>query len=71
MRGTVHNAGETYGFIAHPDFPNNIFFQAGWLAGTMRMNDIKVGTIVEFTPSKNDKGQDQALHVVAKLGPEE
>lgn len=68
LRGTVHNAGETYGFIAHPDFPNNVFFQAGWLTGTTRMKDLKVGTIVEFTPSKNEKGQDQALHVVAKQG---
>jgi hypothetical protein len=71
LRGTVRNAGETYGFIAHPDFPNNIFFQAGWLAGATRMSDLKVGTTVEFTPSKNVKGQDQALHIVANPGPDE
>ncbi|WP_030486075.1 NB-ARC domain-containing protein [Nocardioides aequoreus] len=68
LRGTVRNFGETYGFIAHPDFPKNVFFQKGWLTGGTQMNDLAVGSIVEFTPSKNDKGQDQALHVVAMMG---
>ena len=64
LRGSICNAGETYGFIAHPDFPSNIFFQAGWLTGNAQMKDLKVGMLVEFSPSKNTKGQDQAVHVV-------
>lgn len=63
VRGTVVNLGPKYGFIAHRDFPNNVFFQAGWLVPPTRIDELAVGSIVEFTPGKNDKGQAQAEHV--------
>lgn len=64
IRGTVTNVGPKYGFITHPEFPDNVFFQAGWVGPPTKIEDLMVGCPVEFTPSKNDKGQDQALHVV-------
>ena len=64
VRGTVKNVGQKYGFITLPEFPDNVFFQAGWLLPPMRIEDLEVGAPVEFTPSKNDKGQDQAMDVI-------
>ena len=64
LPGTVVNVHEKYGFIAHPQFPENIFFQAGWLQPPTEMADLVAGSQVDFTPSKNDKGQDQARNVM-------
>lgn len=64
LRGAVLNVGPKYGFIAHPDFPRNVFFQAGWLVPPTRIDQIQVGAVVEFTPDKNDRGQDQAIDVM-------
>ncbi|WP_141013066.1 hypothetical protein [Nocardioides sambongensis] len=64
LRGTVVNVRQKYGFIAHPHFPENIFFQAGWLQPPTEMADLSAGSPVHFTPSRNDKGQDQARNVM-------
>ena len=60
-QGTIVNVSTKYGFIAHPQFPNNIFFPAGWIPLTI--DGLMRGTLVEFTPSKNYKRQDQSMDV--------
>lgn len=63
LRGNIVNVRQKYGFIAHPRFPENVFFQAGWLQPPLVMDELSKGSAVDFTPSKNYKGQDQALDV--------
>lgn len=62
--GSVVQLRAKYGFIEHPDFPNNVFFHAGSLLPPTRFEDIGVGSQVEFTPFRNDEGQDRALDVL-------
>lgn len=62
-QGTIVDVSTKYGFIAHPQFPNNIFFPAGWTRPPLPIDGLTRGTLVEFTPSKNYKGQDQAMDV--------
>lgn len=57
-----------YGFIAHPDFPGNVFFHAGSLLLPTRMDDLAIGASVDFTPTKNSRGQDEAVAVILAAG---
>jgi hypothetical protein len=63
MLGSVFSLHEKYGFIDHHDFPKRVFFHRGSLRFPTTLDDLTVGASVEFTPSKNEKGQDQALDV--------
>lgn len=66
LLGSVTSIHEKFGFIAHDDFPNNVFFHGGSLRFPATLTDLGVGSLVEFTPSKNQKGQDQALDVLPR-----
>lgn len=64
MLGSVFSLHEKFGFIAHHDFPNHVYFRRASLRFPTTLDDLTVGALVEFTPSKNEKGQDQALDVL-------
>lgn len=52
--GTIKFLGEGFGFILHPNYPNNLFFHWGDVDGNF--NDLKPGDPVTFTPDRNEKG---------------
>jgi tetratricopeptide (TPR) repeat protein len=64
LRGMVRTVGGSFGFIAHTDYPRNIYFRSGSIRPPTWMEDLTVGSIVEFTPHQTVDGKDQALNVV-------
>lgn len=62
--GSVFSSGPKYGFIAHPELPDKVYFNAGSLRAPTRIEDLEAGSRVEFTRFVGEKGQDQALDVI-------
>lgn len=65
--GSIIQLKGTYGFLAHPDFPSNLFFHGGLLRPPLSMSELEIGAIVEFSVGSSDTGQDQA-HDVCLVG---
>lgn len=60
-RSTIFSLKDGYGFINYPQ-TNNLFFHFSFLLDT-DFNDLREGDIVEFTLSKNDRGEPIARNV--------
>jgi cold shock CspA family protein len=58
--GTIMTLKNGFGFIKFP--PNNLFFHHQSLVG-VDFNDLKIDDKVQFTITKNDKGEDVAKDV--------
>jgi cold shock CspA family protein/uncharacterized LabA/DUF88 family protein len=58
---TIFSLKDGYGFISYP-LTNNLFFHFSFLADT-DFNDLREGDTVEFTMSKNEKGEPIAKNV--------
>ena len=63
LHGSITRIGPKYGFIAHSDFPDKVFIHGGSLRWPTKLNDLAVGTLVEFTPYLNAAGEQQARDV--------
>ncbi|HLP94976.1 MAG TPA: NYN domain-containing protein [Saprospiraceae bacterium] len=60
-RSTIFSLKDGYGFINYPQ-TNNLFFHFSFLVDT-DFNDLREGDLVEFTLSKNDRGEPIARNV--------
>ncbi|HAD12607.1 MAG TPA: cold-shock protein [Saprospirales bacterium] len=60
-RSTIFSLKDGYGFINYPQ-TNNLFFHFSFLVDT-DFNDLREGDMVEFTLSKNDRGEPIARNV--------
>lgn len=60
-RSTIFSLKDGYGFINYPQ-TNNLFFHFSFLLDT-DFNDLREGDLVEFTLSKNDRGEPIARNV--------
>ncbi len=60
-RSTIFSLKDGYGFINYPQ-TNNLFFHYSFLMDT-DFNDLREGDMVEFTLSKNDRGEPIAKNV--------
>ncbi|MDX1911511.1 MAG: NYN domain-containing protein [Saprospiraceae bacterium] len=60
-KSTVFSLKDGYGFINYPQ-TNNLFFHFSFLIDT-DFNDLREGDLVEFTLSKNDRGEPIARNV--------
>ena len=54
--GEVVNVSDTYGFIRHPKFPENVFFHAGRVISDEGITALRPGVLVRFTPEIVDRG---------------
>ncbi|MRX42128.1 NB-ARC domain-containing protein [Agromyces kandeliae] len=65
--GSIITVKETYGFIAHPEFPNNVFFHFGTLRNNPDPALLIPGTLVSFTHARDQDGRDRAetVHIEA------
>lgn len=61
-RGTIANVRDTYGFISHPEYVENIFFHFSSLAGTSS-TDLSIGKAVEFSIAAEVDGRLRASRV--------
>jgi hypothetical protein len=62
--GSVWSLQKTFGFITHRDFPRRVYFNRGSLRFPTTLDDLNVGSMVEFTPCTNEEGKDQARDVL-------
>jgi uncharacterized LabA/DUF88 family protein/cold shock CspA family protein len=60
-RSTIFSLKDGYGFVNYPQ-TNNLFFHFSFLVDT-DFNDLREGDVVEFTLSKNDRGEPIARNV--------
>lgn len=60
-RSTIFSLKDGYGFVNYPQ-TNNLFFHFSFLTDT-DFNDLREGDVVEFTLSKNDRGEPIARNV--------
>ena len=60
-RSTIFSLKDGYGFINYPQ-TNNLFFHFSFLVDT-DFNDLREGDMVDFTLSKNDRGEPIARNV--------
>jgi uncharacterized LabA/DUF88 family protein/cold shock CspA family protein len=60
-RSTIFSLKDGYGFVNYP-LTNNLFFHFSFLVDT-DFNDLREGDVVEFTLSKNDRGEPIAKNV--------
>ncbi|MCB0543633.1 MAG: cold shock domain-containing protein, partial [Saprospiraceae bacterium] len=61
MTSTIYSLKDGYGFISFPQ-TNNLFFHYSFLIDT-DFNDLREGDSVEFTLSKNERGEPIARNV--------
>jgi tetratricopeptide (TPR) repeat protein/cold shock CspA family protein len=54
--GEVVTRKPGYGFIRHPHFTNNLFFHRDDVDRSLEIEDIRVGMLVSFLVSSNDRG---------------
>jgi cold shock CspA family protein len=45
-----------YGFIRHPQYPNNLFFHQSDLVRGISFESLRLGMLLGFTPSQGDRG---------------
>lgn len=64
LRGRVKTIGETFGFIEHADYPQNLYFRNTSLIPPTWISDLSKGSLVEFTPHQTANGKDQGLDIV-------
>lgn len=62
LLGEVISWAGTYGFIRHPEYPQNVFFHAGSLAG-LDASELRHGAVVSFDVSLEDDGRVRAKRV--------
>lgn len=62
-RGTIVSVHETFGFIAHQDYSDNVFFHFGALKGPSSEKALRTGQIVEFSVQTNSEGRLRASRV--------
>lgn len=60
--GTILKLLNGFGFIAHPDYPNNLFFHFQSTVG-IEFSDLYLNDPVSFDIDQNDKGEDIAVNV--------
>lgn len=54
--GEVVNMLDTYGFIRHPKFPENVFFHHGDIIPDDRVRELRPGSLVRFTVELGERG---------------
>jgi cold shock CspA family protein/tetratricopeptide (TPR) repeat protein len=62
-RGTVVSVRETFGFISHQDYSENIFFHFGAVKGPREGKSLRIGQLVEFSVQSNPEGRLKAGRV--------
>jgi tetratricopeptide (TPR) repeat protein/cold shock CspA family protein len=60
--GEVISWAGTYGFIRHPEYPQNVFFHAGSLAG-LDASEMSRGAVVSFDAGVDEEGRPKAKRV--------
>lgn len=65
--GEVISWAGTYGFIRHPEYPRNVFFHAGALAG-LDASELRLGAVVSFDVNHDDEGRVRASRVALVTG---
>ena len=56
LYGEIVTLKDTYGFIRHPLFPNNIFFHSGDILDSDGIDHLNTGALVSFCVEENEKG---------------
>lgn len=54
--GEIVNLSDTYGFIRHPKFPENVFFHGGCVTADGGIGSLRAGTLVRFTTEETERG---------------
>lgn len=62
-RLVVVRSDRGYGFIAHPDFPDNVFFHVSTVWGSVRFSDLAVGDELEWVHEVDELGRHRAVAV--------
>ncbi len=62
-RGRVLSYKGTYGFISHPEIPDNVFFHAGALTSFLDDGGPSAGQLVEFVLDEDSQGRFRAREV--------
>ncbi|MER3388559.1 MAG: NB-ARC domain-containing protein [Microcella sp.] len=64
LTGVIVNRQQSFAFIAHPDFPGNLFFHFGALERADEADALDRGVRVEFSHAQDSEGRDRAQRVV-------
>lgn len=54
--GEIVQLRPTFGFVSHPQYPDNLFFHKGLLVDVDAFDDLRVGDVVSFVVGESDRG---------------